>query len=67
MTWAYMRIAIFTAAFMLGLLIFGSGSGSADSSKGPAQTVGETGETRCFDDHFTLVQATVEVHAERQQ
>ena len=59
MAWSCIRIAIFITAFLIGLLVSGSGrgstTGSADSKKDPARTAGESGDIQCVDDRFILI------------
>jgi hypothetical protein len=59
MAWSYIRVAIFTAAFLVGLHVFGSSSspttGSPDSEKDPFRAAGESIEIHCVDHQFTLV------------
>jgi len=62
MAWGYIRIAIFTSAFLVGLHVFDSSSRpttSSTGSNGRVRAAGESVEIRCVDDHFTLVKGKV--------
>jgi hypothetical protein len=47
MAWGYIRVLIFTTAFLVGLLLFGSGGSSADSKTSAALAARQATEVKC--------------------
>lgn len=60
MAWNYIRIAIFMAGFIIGLLVSSSGTPARarmDASFGDARVIRENKENRCEKSHYTLIRA----------
>jgi hypothetical protein len=57
MVWSFIRVAIFTTAFLFGLFFSGSSDGAAGGKIDSIRSVREPIETRCVDPNFTLVRA----------
>ena len=55
MVWGFIRVAIFTGSFFIGLMFFGSGGSSADSKIVVVQGRQETVQARCSDTKVVLV------------
>jgi hypothetical protein len=60
MAWSYIRIAIFTTAFIVGLLISGSGDRPVELKIISNQNVRESKDEPCADRNLTLVRAKAE-------
>ena len=57
MVWNLIRIGIFLASFLVGLMFFGSGASSAESKAVAVQGASEPIEIRCNENKLVLVRA----------
>lgn len=57
MAWGYIRVAIFSTAFLVGLLLAGSGGHSVEAKTGAPQNLRKTVETQCPKSNFTLIRS----------
>ena len=57
MVWNLIRIGIFLASFLVGLIFFGSGASSAESKAVAVQGASEPIEIRCNGNKLVLVRA----------
>lgn len=55
MGWGYIRLAIFTGAFLVGLVFSNSGGHTRHSNTGGVRIVHEITEVQCTDTDFNLV------------
>jgi hypothetical protein len=56
MPWGYIRVLIFTTAFLVGLFVFGSGGADANSKSASPQNVqDDSAPAKCVDPRFHLV------------
>jgi hypothetical protein len=60
MAWSYVRVAIFSAAFIVGLLLSGSGGRSVELKISTTQNVRESNNKPCVDSNLTLIRARAE-------
>jgi hypothetical protein len=65
MTWSYIRIAIFSTSFIIGLLFSNSGDRAVEmkiNAAQPSQNVHESKDGRCAERNLTLVRADFQAH-----
>ena len=55
MVWSFLRVAIFTISFIIGLLVFGSGGSSAASKMDQSPVVRGTVQLKCMDSKMIMV------------
>jgi cytochrome oxidase Cu insertion factor (SCO1/SenC/PrrC family) len=55
MAWGYIRVAIFSTAFLVGLLLAGSGGRSVEAKTGTPQNLRKAVEIQCPKNNFTLI------------
>src|SRR5204862_4839395 len=55
MVWSFLRVAIFTISFIIGLLVFGSGGSSAASKVDQPQFVRGTVRLKCVDSKMVML------------
>ena len=55
MVWTFIRLGIFTASFLFGLMFFGSGRSQADSKINVVQREPETIRLKCDDGKMVII------------